>query len=176
MISCQSATNKSNTVDAAQEEMPKINEDELALNLSSLMTADTSLAGREQNSLINFAIDHQYAVHLTPSGLLYEIIQKGDGEPILWGDFLMAHYKGMFLDGTVFADSYQQNKTLDFYVGNMIDAWNEGLPLINVDGKVRFLVPSRLGYGVDGLKTGKGTVLVAGNQLLVFEVEILGKK
>ena len=176
MISCQPTANKSNTVDAEQEEMPTINEDELILGLSSLMTADTSLAGREQNSLVNYAIDHLYDVQLMPSGLLYEIIQKGEGTPIVWGDFLSAHYKGSFLNGKIFADSHKQGKTLDFYVGNMIDAWNEGLQLINVGGKIRLLVPSNLGYGKDGLKTRKGKILVAGDEPLIFEVAVLEKK
>lgn len=176
MISCQSTEKQSNKVDVEQGAISPIDEDELILKLSSLMTAGISLVGREQNSLVNYAINQHFDIKLTQTGLLYEIIQQGDGAPIVWGDFLITHYKGTFLDGTVFADSHQQNKTLDFYVGNMINAWNEGLQLINVGGKIRLLVPSRLGYGVDGLKTTTGTVLVAGNQLLVFEVAVLGKK
>lgn len=174
LTNCQPAANQSDKKEQKKES--KIDKDELTLRLSMLMNGSSEKAEQEINTLINYAIDHLYDVQLTPSGLLYEVIEKGDGEPIAWGDFLIAHYKGSFLDGTVFADSHRQDKTLDFYVGNMIDAWNEGLQLINVGGKIRLLVPSKLGYGEDGLKTKKGDILVPADELLVFEVTVLSEK
>lgn len=154
---------------------PKVNEEDLLLRLSALMTADTSLKGRQLNQLLNYAIDNSLDVQQTPSGLLYYIEKQGEDEPILWGDFLKAHYKGYFLDGKVFADSQKKGKTLDFYVGNMIDAWNEGLQLLKVGGKMLLLVPSDLAYGPEGLKTANERVLVPSNTPLVFEMEILEK-
>jgi len=147
---------------------PKVNEEDLLLRLSTLMTADTSLKGRQLNQLLNYAIDNSLDVQQTPSGLLYYIEKQGEGEPILWGDFLKAHYKGYFLDGKVFADSQKKGKTLDFYVGNMIDAWNEGLQLLKVGGKMLLLVPSDLAYG----SAGAGGVIPP-NATLIFDVELV---
>ena len=174
LTTCQPSAKE--PVQEQEETKPPIDKDELIVRLSMLMNGGSDEAEQEINTLINYAIDHLYDVQLAPSGLLYEIIEKGDGAPIAWGDFLSAHYKGFFLNGKVFADSRQQGQPLDFYVGNMIDAWNEGLQLINVGGKIRLLVPSNLGYGEDGLKTTKGTVLVPGNELLIFEVAVLEKR
>ena len=91
------------------------------------------------------------------------------------GIFLVTHYKGHLLDGSVFADSRQSGRTLDFYVGNMIPAWNEGLQLLQVGGKMRLLVPSALGYGENGLTNSRGKVIVPPHQILAFEIEVLEK-
>ena len=146
------------------------------MQLSAYLSTDTSRAAREQNAIVDYAIENLLNIEATNSGLFYQILSEGDGEPIAWGDFLSAHYKGYLLDGNVFADSRAQDRTLEFYVGNMIDAWNEGLQLIKVGGRIRLLVPSRLGYGEEGLVSSFGRTIVPPHQILVFEVEVLEKQ
>jgi FKBP-type peptidyl-prolyl cis-trans isomerase len=155
--------------------LPPVNEDALLLRLSAYLSTDTSRAAREQNEIVDYAIENLLDVKMSNSGLFYSLQAEGDGETIAWGDYLTAHYKGYLLDGTVFADSRKQDRPLEFYVGNMIPAWNEGLPYAKVGGKLLLLVPSDLGYGADGLKTGNGRVIVPPYQLLAFEVEVLEK-
>lgn len=154
---------------------PPVNEDDLLLRLSAYLSTDTSRAAREQNEIVDYAIEHLLDVQASNTGLFYGIRQEGDGETIAWGDYLTVHYKGYLLDGTVFADSRAQDRPLAFYVGNMIPAWNEGLPYIKVGGKLLMLVPSHLGYGAEGLKTSNGRVIVPPYQMLAFEVEVLEK-
>ncbi|WP_367392821.1 FKBP-type peptidyl-prolyl cis-trans isomerase [Lewinella sp. LCG006] len=154
---------------------PPVNEDDLLLRLSAYLSTDTSRTAREQNEIVDYAIENLLDVRVSDSGLFYHIEAEGDGEAIAWGDYLKVHYKGYLLDGTVFADSRKQDRPLAFYVGNMIPAWNEGLPYIKVGGKLLMLVPSHLGYGAEGLNTSKGRVIVPPYQLLAFEVEVLEK-
>jgi FKBP-type peptidyl-prolyl cis-trans isomerase len=153
-----------------------VDEDDLLLRLSAYLTTDTSRAAREQNAIVDYAIEELLDVQPTNSGLFYEVIDPGTGDSIRWGDFLTAHYRGYLLDGTVFADSYASKRPLDFYVGNMIDGWNEGLQLIRVGGQLRLLVPSRMGYQAEGLVSSMGRTIVAPHQVLVFEVEVLSKR
>ncbi|WP_083937351.1 FKBP-type peptidyl-prolyl cis-trans isomerase [Lewinella cohaerens] len=162
---------------AAEQEPPPVlvNEDDLLLRLSAYLSTDTSRVAREQNEIVDYAIENLLDVQVSNSGLFYGVRQEGGGEAISWGDYLKVHYKGYLLDGTVFADSREQDRPLSFYVGNMIPAWNEGLTYIKVGGKLLLLVPSHLGYGADGLKTSKGRVIVPPYQILAFEVEVLEK-
>ncbi|MEL7222115.1 MAG: FKBP-type peptidyl-prolyl cis-trans isomerase [Bacteroidota bacterium] len=153
-----------------------VNEDDLLMRLSAYLSTDTSRAAQEQNAIVDYAIENLLDVQATNTGLFYEIIQQGSGDSIHWGDFLIANYRGYLLDGTVFADSYANKRPLDFYVGNMIDGWNEGLQLLQVGGKIRLLVPSHLGYKEEGLVSSMGRTIVAPHQVLVFEVEVLEKK
>ena len=154
---------------------PPVNEDDLLLRLSAYLSTDTSRLAREQNEMVDYAIEHLLDVEVSETGLLYSVREEGEGGPIAWGDYLTVHYKGYLLDGTVFADSRKQDRPLSFYVGNMIPAWNEGLAYGKVGGKLLMLVPSHLGYGAEGLKTSNGNVIVPPYQILAFEVEVLEK-
>lgn len=152
------------------------NEDEVIMNLSNQFISNSSLqAYKDHNEIIAFAIDEALDLKKTQSGLFYKIISPGSEEKLDWGNRVSAHYKGFFLDGVSFDSSCKRNKPMEFYVGNMIDGWNEGLQLIGVGGKILLLIPSRLAYGKEGLKGPNDKLLVAPDKVLLFEVEILEK-
>ena len=106
----------------------------------------------------------------TESGLRYQIIQKGDGPQAQKGQKVSVHYKGMFPDGQVFDSSYQRGNPIDFPVGegNVIAGWDEGIQLLKVGDKARFVIPSHLGYG----SRGAGGVIPP-DATLVFDVELM---
>ncbi|WBX74431.1 peptidylprolyl isomerase [Tenacibaculum pacificus] len=109
----------------------------------------------------------------TPSGLRYKILQNGDGKQATKGANVSVHYKGQLLDGTVFDSSYKRKQPIDFAigVGQVIAGWDEGIQLLKVGDKARFVIPSNLGYG----KAGAGGVIPA-NATLIFDVELMAVK
>ena len=109
----------------------------------------------------------------TESGLRYKIIQKGDGTSPEKGQTVAVHYKGMFSDGNVFDDSYKRGAPIEFPIGqgNVIPGWDEGIMLLNVGDKARFVIPSSLAYG----EAGAGGVIPP-NATLVFDVELMDVK
>jgi len=109
----------------------------------------------------------------TESGLRYKIIQKGDGATPEKGQTVAVHYKGMFADGGVFDDSYKRGAPIEFPVGmgNVIPGWDEGILLLKVGDKARFVIPSNLAYG----EAGAGGVIPP-NATLVFDVELMEVK
>jgi peptidylprolyl isomerase len=109
----------------------------------------------------------------TESGLRYKIIQKGDGAQPEKGQTVAVHYKGMFADGSVFDDSYKRGAPIDFPVGmgNVIPGWDEGVLLLKVGDKARFVIPSHLAYG----EAGAGGVIPP-NATLVFDVDFMEVK
>jgi FKBP-type peptidyl-prolyl cis-trans isomerase len=109
----------------------------------------------------------------TASGLRYQIIQKGEGKKAEKGNMVSVHYKGQLADGTVFDSSYKRNSPLDFKVGvgQVIAGWDEGIMMLNVGDKARFVIPSDLGYG----SAGAGGVIPP-NATLIFDVELMGVK
>ena len=88
----------------------------------------------------------------TESGLRYQILQKGDGKKATKGAGVSVHYKGQLLDGTVFDSSYKRKEPIDFNVGlgQVIAGWDEGIQLLQVGDKARFVIPSNLAYGSAG--------------------------
>ena len=151
--------------------LPRESEEERLLRLSSELTPDTSRAGRERNAIINTAIDRGWSLLAAPEGYFYEILDPGQGELIAWGDRLRVHYTGSFLDGRVFDDSRRRGRPIEFYVGNMINAWNLGLQRLRPEGRMRIVAPSALAYGAQGFVTAEGDTLVPPNEVLVFLVE-----
>ncbi len=83
------------------------------------------------------------------------------------------HYKGQLLDGTVFDSSYKRNQPIDFPlgVGQVIPGWDEGIGLLNVGDKARFVIPSHLAYG----SRGAGGVIPP-DANLIFDVELMDVK
>ena len=106
----------------------------------------------------------------TESGLRYQILQKGDGKKATKGAGVSVHYKGQLLDGTVFDSSYKRKEPIDFNVGlgQVIAGWDEGIQLLQVGDKARFVIPSNLAYG----SAGAGGVIPS-NATLIFDVELL---
>ena len=109
----------------------------------------------------------------TESGLRYQIIQKGTGKAAEKGKTVSVHYKGQLADGTVFDSSYKRNQPIDFSlgVGQVIKGWDEGIQLLKVGDKARFVIPSHLGYG----SQGAGGVIPP-NATLIFDVELMDVK
>ena len=106
----------------------------------------------------------------TPSGLRYKILQQGTGKKATKGAMVSVHYKGQLLDGQVFDSSYQRKEPIDFQVGvgQVIAGWDEGILLLNVGDKARFVIPSNLGYG----SRGAGGVIPP-DATLIFDVQLM---
>jgi peptidyl-prolyl cis-trans isomerase A (cyclophilin A) len=109
----------------------------------------------------------------TDSGLRYQILQKGNGAKAAKGKNVSVHYKGQLSDGTVFDSSYKRKEPIDFQlgVGQVISGWDEGITLLNVGDKARFVIPSNLAYG----ERGAGGVIPPG-ATLIFDVELMNVK
>lgn len=109
----------------------------------------------------------------TDSGLRYKILQEGDGVVAEKGKTVSVHYKGQLPDGTVFDSSYKRNEPIDFALGagQVIAGWDEGIAMLKVGDKARFVIPSDLAYG----NRGAGGVIPP-NASLVFDVELVDVK
>ena len=109
----------------------------------------------------------------TESDLRYKIIQKGNGVPAEKGKTVSVHYEGSLTNGQVFDSSYSRNQPIDFTlgVGQVIPGWDEGISLLQVGDKARFVIPSHLAYG----SAGAGGVIPP-NATLIFDVELMQVK
>ena len=129
----------------------------------------STAAEKDENAIIDYAIENSLDVERTPSGIYYLVHEQGDGDKIEYGQPLEVHYKGYFLDGKVFDSSYERERPIKFRVGNMIGGWNEALQLFTVGSRVTLLIPSQLAYGPRGYPG-----VVPPDTPLAFDIEILG--
>jgi FKBP-type peptidyl-prolyl cis-trans isomerase len=107
-------------------------------------------------------------VTVTDSGLQYETLQEGDGAKPTLEDTVTVHYVGTLLDGSEFDSSIARGEPASFPLKGVIPGWTEGLQLMSVGSKYRFVIPADLAYG----ERGAGQSIGPG-ETLVFEVELL---
>jgi len=107
----------------------------------------------------------------TPSGLIVEDINIGEGAAAAAGQKVTVHYTGWLTNGTKFDSSRDRNDPFVFPLGGgrVIKGWDEGVLGMKVGGKRKLTIPPALGYGA----RGAGSVIPP-NATLVFEVELLG--
>lgn len=106
----------------------------------------------------------------TNSGLRYIVLKAGNGNPILPKQKAMVNYAGFLWDGTKFDSSYDTGIPYHFTVGTgeVIQAWDEILPLMKKTEKVRIIVPPHLGYGDKGSPPE-----IPPHSRLIFDIELL---
>jgi len=108
-------------------------------------------------------------VSTTDSGLQYEVLTAAeDGAMPSIDDTVTVHYAGTLIDGTEFDSSIARGEPASFPLKGVIPGWTEGLQLMNVGSKFRFVIPSDLAYGDRGAGQNIGP-----GETLVFEVELL---
>ena len=111
-------------------------------------------------------------ITVLPSGLQYKIIKNGDGKIPAGTDSVECHYRGTFIDGKEFDNSYKSGKPVTLKVqGGVIPGWSEALKLMPVGSKWQVFIPSQLAYGAKGAGSQIGP-----NMTLIFEIELLAIK
>ncbi|MFM8807248.1 MAG: FKBP-type peptidyl-prolyl cis-trans isomerase [Sphingomonadales bacterium] len=109
-------------------------------------------------------------VTTTASGLQYEVLVQGTGEQPTAADTVTCHYRGTFLDGKGFDNSYDRGQPISFPLTGVIRGWTEGLQLMKTGSKFRFYIPYSLGYGEADYMS------IPGGSMLIFEVELIDIK
>lgn len=156
---------------------PALSHEEIQAAMTAFSDAIQAAAeeeGRAEGDAFLAGNGAREGVVTTESGLQYEVLQEGDGPVIESGQIAILHYRGTLPDGTVFDSSYDDDPATDdqpasFGVDNVIRGFSEALRLMAVGGRIRVAIPSDLAYGTAGAPPDIGP-----NQVLVFEIELLG--
>lgn len=131
-------------------------------------TLDPAKISDEANAAFLAKIDADPAYTKTASGLRYKPIKTvAEGRQPTPANEVTVHYKGTFIEGTEFDSSYKRNEPATFPLGNLIQGWVEGIPLMKTGETYEFVLPYDLAYGAWGRAS------IPPRQTLVFQVELI---
>ena len=128
-------------------------------NLKPQIKEDTLQTGEVNNMVWN-----------GENGLRIEWDKKGNGPKIELHDVVMVNYEARVARGDVYDSNAEigQPVPLKTGIGQLIEGWEKGLLQLSVGDKGRIMIPSKLGYGPDGLLG-----VVPQNADIVVEIEIV---
>jgi FKBP-type peptidyl-prolyl cis-trans isomerase FkpA len=128
-----------------------------------------STAAQEDREIKSYCQANDISVSAMPSGLVYISFKDGEGAVAKPGDSIVVKYTGRFLSGQIFDSSDDGTGAVRFVLGQgkMIAGWEEGFLYMKEKGLARFVIPSRLAYGI------KGFGPVPGDTPLVYDVELV---
>jgi hypothetical protein len=108
-------------------------------------------------------------VETTKSGLQFQTLKAGEGASPTDNDVTLVGYKGTLRDGRVF----DENQQAPMPVQGVVPGFSEALKKMKRGGKYKIWIPAKLGYGEQDKADPKtGQVVLPGNSLLIFEVEL----
>lgn len=107
-------------------------------------------------------------ITLLESGLQYEVIKPGAGDPPKMSDTVKVHYEGHTIDGKKFDSSHDRGKPAQFALKGVVKGFSEALSHMQPGAKWKVYIPPELGYGARGAGNSIGP-----NEVLIFDLELL---
>jgi len=137
-----------------------------------LMEANRHVVKTETQHIEDFLRRYKWDMAESGSGLRYLIYEEGHGSRADEGLIATIDYTIKVITGDVVYSS-EENGPLSFIIGNgeVISGLEEGILLMNVGDKAKFIIPSHLAYGLVG--DGK---MIPGKTTLIYDIELLNLK
>jgi FKBP-type peptidyl-prolyl cis-trans isomerase FklB len=127
--------------------------------------------GQSRGEAFQVEYSQRQGVVVTASGLLYRVIEMGEGRSPGPADTVVVHYVGQLIDGTEFDSSKGRGTPATFSLSGIIPGWQEALQLMREGDVWEVVIPSELAYGAQGAGASIGP-----NETLVFEIELISVK
>ncbi len=103
-----------------------------------------------------------------PSGVQYRIIEEGNGSRPGLEDTVSVHYRSSKVDGIELDSSFARGVPQEFTVNQVLQGWQEVLPLMKVGSTWQIFVPPELAFGQRGNPPAVGP-----NEALMFDLKLL---
>jgi FKBP-type peptidyl-prolyl cis-trans isomerase FkpA len=117
----------------------------------TLIKLNKQLVEQERKRIDAYIARHGLHMKITPTGLRYQIIRHGKGVKAEKGKIAVIRYRLSLLSGKVVASSAQNGlKSFEIGHGGVENGLEEGILLLKVGDKAKFILPSHLAYGLSG--------------------------
>jgi FKBP-type peptidyl-prolyl cis-trans isomerase FkpA len=123
-------------------------------------------AKKDDALIVDFIAKNSIVAIKHSSGIYYQIITPGTGNLSFTSTTnVSVNYEGRLLNGVVFDKS---TNTSTFALGNLIQGWQIGIPLIQKGGRIRLIIPSTLAY-----KNTSPGAAIPENAVLDFTIDLI---
>ena len=102
------------------------------------------------------------------NGILYQVIEEGDGPMPEATDVVKVNYEGTNTKGEVFDSSYERGTPAEFPLNRVIKGWTETLKMMPTGSTWKVVIPPGLAYGERGSPPKIGP-----NEPLTFKIELI---
>lgn len=134
-----------------------------------LENVNKMLVKTEEEEIINFINRYGWKMNKTGTGLRYMIYKNGYGEIAQQGKVAMINFEVKLITGDVCYTSKDEGpKELLIGKSGEISGIEEGILLMKVGDKAKFIIPSHLAYGLPGDEKK-----IPRRATLVYDVELL---
>ncbi len=148
--------------DSQQNQQQPLSED-------SLIKLNKRLVHSEKEEIDRFIKTKGWPMKETATGLRYFISQHGNGARARSGRMAVIRYKLSLLNGTLLDSSDKSGlKTFEIGHGGVERGLEEGILLLKVGDKAKFILPSHLAYGL----TGEGSKIPPQSPL-IYDIEFV---
>ncbi len=143
MLGLQSCGNKKDAV-----EMNNLSQDQVT---EKLLEANKAAIEFENKQIDKLIAGSGWNMLETPTGLRYEILEKGNGPKAETGKIARLEYETKLLNGKIIYSSVQTGaKEFRIGSGGVESGLEEGILLLRQGDKARFVIPSFLAHGLSG--------------------------
>jgi FKBP-type peptidyl-prolyl cis-trans isomerase FklB len=101
------------------------------------------------------------------NGLLYKVLDQGDGELPDEDSTVTVHYRANLVDGREFDNSYARDEPVTFPLKGVMKGFSEALTRMHEGSKWQVVIPPQLAYGEQGAGP------IGPNSTLIFEMELI---
>jgi FKBP-type peptidyl-prolyl cis-trans isomerase len=142
---------------------PKTNEEE------TLVRINKYLVGEDEDKIRAYIKRRNWTMTTSGTGLWYQIYQKGNGAPAKTGKMASINYKVWLLDGTLcYSSDSLGMKKFRIGKGGVEKGLEEGILLMRVGDKARFIMPPHLADGLIGDQDR-----IPPRSIILYEVELV---
>lgn len=134
-----------------------------------LLRINKFLVKKDIDLITSYAKRRGWEMKVSESGLFYEIYEKTEGRKAEPGMLVKLDYRLSLLDGTLCYSS-EKDGTKEFRLGKSheISGLEQGVEMMRVGEKARFIIPPHLAYGLLGDEKR-----IPARSIVVYEVELL---
>ncbi|MBN2614106.1 MAG: FKBP-type peptidyl-prolyl cis-trans isomerase [Bacteroidales bacterium] len=139
LFSCSSNSRQSNTKTNSQ------------LSEQQLIAINRKLLENEKKNIDDFVKSKGWQMKTTSTGLRYMFVKHGTGPLAKTGQVATIAYTIRLMNGPVVYSSEQSGlKSFEIGHGGVVAGLEEGIILLKVGDKAKFILPSHLAYGLTG--------------------------